>query len=81
MLGVAFGMSSRLGALLRAFRAPALPDRCPIAALDAEALLPVAQVGGRAALCAPLCLPTGQYWHADRCQSWQACLGDVWVRL
>ena len=32
MLGVAFGMSSRLGALLRAFPAPALPDRCPIAA-------------------------------------------------
>ena len=29
VLGVAFGVSLRLGALLRAFRAPALPDRRP----------------------------------------------------
>ena len=36
-LGVTIGMSACLGALLRAFRAPALPNRCPIAALDAEA--------------------------------------------
>ena len=80
VLGVAFGMPSRLGALLRALRAPALPDRCPIAALDAEALLPVARVGGRAALCAPLCLPTGQHWHTYPCQRWSTCLGRLVVR-
>ena len=80
VLGVSFGMPSRLGALLRALRAPALPDRCPIAALDAEALLPVARVGGRAALCAPLCLPTGQHWHTYPCQRWSTCLGRLVVR-
>ena len=65
-------------------RAAALPDRrsgrrCsasgrPISSSICPGLWPGSS-------CAPLCLPTGQYWHADRCQSWQACLGDVWVRL
>ena len=79
-LVVPFGMSSRHGVLLRAFRAPALADRCPIAALDAEALLPVARVGGRAALCAPLCLPTGQHWHAYQSQRRRTWLGRLVVR-
>ena len=79
-LVVPFGMSSRHGVLLRAFRAPALADRCPIAALDAEALLPVARVGGRAALCAPLCLPTGQHWHAYGSQRRRTWLGRLVVR-
>ena len=50
-------------------------EHADAAALDAKVVLLVARAGGRAALCAPLCFPTGQYWHADRWQTWQACLG------
>lgn len=46
----------------------------------AEALLPVARVGGRAALCAPLDLPTGQHWHAYQSQRRRSCLWRLVVR-